>query len=502
MMDKIYLEDMVVRFSQEPDCCQENDDMQIIEIHSENNGVGNFFWLKTDRWSFSEPDDLVRLAKRIRAMEETNNKYENGEVIHVNNTDDKPIHNKIKQIEYVDLGLPSGTLWANMNLGATSETDYGDYYMWGSTTPNTTDKFTWKNAPFNNGLSYFYKKYFTSHKSEWLDDDNNLKPEYDAAYKATNGMSCMPTSAEFKELYDNTLHEWVEDFNGSGVNGWKFISKTNIRKYIFFPASGFADGTGVYYRGSKGCYWSSSPHLSNSYYGLNLYFYSGGIYPQDNYYGRYYGFCIRSVIGRDTTKRKQYEYVDLGLPSGLKWAKCNIGAEKETDYGDFFMWGSTKPNTADECTWANAPFNNGSNSYNSTYFNSVKDTVCPNGILAEEYDTATQIMGSEWRMPTKAEFQELLNGTTNEWITNYNGTGINGRKFTSKTDTSKYIFIPAAGRCYGSSVNDVGGYGDVWSSSLDTSRPYYAWNLGFSSGNCGMYYYNRCYGRSVRGVME
>ena len=130
-MDNIYLEDMVVRFSQEPDCCQENDDMQIIEIHSENNGVGNFFWLKTDRWSFSEPDDLVRLAKRIRAMEETNNKYENGEVIHDNNIDDKPIHNKIKQIEYVDLGLPSGTLWANMNLGATSETDYGDFYMWG-----------------------------------------------------------------------------------------------------------------------------------------------------------------------------------------------------------------------------------------------------------------------------------------------------------------------------------------------------------------------------------
>ena len=84
-MDKIYLEDMVVRFSQEPDCCQENDDMQKIEIHSENNGSGNFFWFKTDRWSFSEPDDLVKLAERIRAMEQTNNKYENGEVIYNNN---------------------------------------------------------------------------------------------------------------------------------------------------------------------------------------------------------------------------------------------------------------------------------------------------------------------------------------------------------------------------------------------------------------------------------
>ena len=53
---------------------------------------------------------------------------------------------------------------------------------------------------------------------------------------------------------------------------------------------------------------------------------------------------------------KQYEYVDLGLPSGLKWAKCNVGAEKETDYGDSFMWGSTEPNTADECDLDNTLF--------------------------------------------------------------------------------------------------------------------------------------------------
>ena len=499
-MDKIYLEDMVVRFSQEPDCCQENDDMQIIEIHSENNGVGNFFWLKTDRWSFSEPDDLVRLAKRIRAMEETNNKYENGEVIHDNNIDDKPIHNKIKQIEYVDLGLPSGTLWANMNLGATSETDYGDFYMWGSTTPNTTDKCTWKNAPFNNGLSYFYKKYFTSHKSEWLDDKGNLKPEYDAAYKATNGMSCMPTSAEFKELYDNTIHEWVEDFNGSGVNGWKFISKTNIRKYIFFPASGYATGTGVNFRGSNGYYWSSSLHPSYSYSGLFLYFYSGGVYPQYNSY-RYLGFCVRSVIGRDTTKRKQYEFVDLGLPSGLKWAKCNVGAENETDYGDYFMWGSTEPNTADECNWVNAPFNNGLDSYDEEYFNAHKSEWLDDKYnLKPEYDAATQIMGDEWRMPTSAEFKELYDNTIHEWVEDFNGSGVNGRKFTSKIDESKYIFIPAAGYCYDGSANGVGYGGYVWSSSLNTSNPYDAWYLGFNSDKCRMYNYYRCYGQSVRGV--
>ena len=162
-MDKIYLEDMVVRFSQGPDCCQKDDESQIIEIHSEDNGVGTFFWLKTDRWSFSEPDDLVKLAERVRAMEETNNKYENGEVIYNNSTDDKSVNNNIKQTEYVDLGLPSGTLWANMNLGATSETDYGDFYMWGSTTPNTAEECNWTNAPFNNGSSYYYRLLRRSH---------------------------------------------------------------------------------------------------------------------------------------------------------------------------------------------------------------------------------------------------------------------------------------------------------------------------------------------------
>ena len=193
-----------------------------------------------------------------------------------------------------------------------------------------------------------------------------------------------------------------------------------------------------------------------------------------------------------------YPYVDLGLPSGLKWAKCNIGAETETDYGSYFMWGSTKANTPDECTWATAPFNNGSSDYDSTYFNSVKDTVCPNGILAEEYDTSTQIMGGDWRMPTQSDFQELLSGTTNEW-TQVNG--VNGRKFTSKTNGNS-IFIPAAGACYRGSVYSVGYYGNVWSSSLDTSDPYNAWGLSFYSDDCYMYSNGRCNGLSVRGVMD
>ena len=93
-----------------------------------------------------------------------------------------------------------------------------------------------------------------------------------------------------------------------------------------------------------------------------------------------------------------YEYVDVGLPSGLQWATTAVGAETEEDYGHYYMWGSITPNTPDECNWANTPFNNGATSYDTTYFNSVKDTVIPNKVLAKEYDVAAQIMGGDWRM--------------------------------------------------------------------------------------------------------
>ena len=197
-----------------------------------------------------------------------------------------------------------------------------------------------------------------------------------------------------------------------------------------------------------------------------------------------------------------YEYVDLGLPSGLKWAKCNVGAEKETDAGLYFAWGETTGYTASQVgtdkqfSWSDYKYGNSSS--NLTKYNQSDGKT----VLESADDAASQIMGGDWRMPTKADFDELLSGTTNEWITNYNGTGVSGRKFTSKADTSKYIFIPAAGSCSDGSVYSVGGSGHVWSSSLLTSNPNYAWYLNFSSGHCRMGDYGRCYGWSVRGVRK
>ena len=200
------------------------------------------------------------------------------------------------------------------------------------------------------------------------------------------------------------------------------------------------------------------------------------------------------------------EYVDLGL--SVKWATMNVGAEKESDYGIMFAWGQTDNAVATKFvdsenypySWATYEHCNGTyNTLTKYNNNSSYGTVDNKTVLGPEDDAATQIMGSDWRMPTKAEFQELLDNTTKEW-TQVNG--VNGYKFTSKTDTSKYIFIPAAGYCGDGSVGNVGGNGGVWSSSLYSSSPFSAWCLNFYSGNCSVNNYYRYNGRSVRGVRK
>ena len=200
---------------------------------------------------------------------------------------------------------------------------------------------------------------------------------------------------------------------------------------------------------------------------------------------------------------KEYEYVDLGLPSGLKWAKCNVGAEKETDYGYYFQWGDTVNKGNSDCIWASYKYGDCSkfSKYNtSTAFGETPDNKT---ILDIKDDAATHIMGGDWRMPTQNEFQELLDNTDNEWIENFNESGVNGRKFTSRIDTSKYIFIPASGSRLGSLSAYQSSLGFVWSSSLYTSNPNCAWNLYFDSDDIATDDHDyRNYGHVVRGVMD
>jgi hypothetical protein len=104
-------------------------------------------------------------------------------------------------------------------------------------------------------------------------------------------------------------------------------------------------------------------------------------------------------------------------------------------------------------------------------------------------------------MPTEADFNKLSAATTNAWVTNYGGSGVNGRLFTDKTDSSKTMFFPAAGSCNDGSVYNVGSYGRYWSSSLNASGVVGGRYLYFVSGSCGILSDVRRSGYAVRGVV-
>ena len=197
-----------------------------------------------------------------------------------------------------------------------------------------------------------------------------------------------------------------------------------------------------------------------------------------------------------------YEYVDLGL--SVKWAKCNVGAESETDYGYYFQWGDIVDKSNADCSWATYKHCNGTETTLTKYNDdSLLGTVDNKTTLDPEDDAATQIMGGKWRIPTKDEIYELSVNTNREWITNYNGSGVNGYKFTSNKEgyQNNSIFIPAAGYREGSSFSYQGIHGEVWSSSVDTS---YAWTLYFYGSDDFVpdSESSRYRGHSVRGVFK
>ena len=188
-----------------------------------------------------------------------------------------------------------------------------------------------------------------------------------------------------------------------------------------------------------------------------------------------------------------HEYVDLGLPSGLKWARCNVGATSPEQAGLYFAWGETTGYTAEQVT-------GGERAFSSAVYNAgAAASISSDLTLAQ--DAAHVNLGGKWRMPTKAEFEELINSsyTTQTWTDDYNGTGVAGRIITSKTNGNS-IFLPASGYCYGSSVSYVGSYGLYWSASCGSSSD--AWNLYFDSGDVYVSIDGRDCGFSVRGVSE
>ena len=183
--------------------------------------------------------------------------------------------------------------------------------------------------------------------------------------------------------------------------------------------------------------------------------------------------------------------VDLGLPSGLKWAAGNIGAKNPQDYGLYFAWGETTGYTAEQVTAGVREFTW------DEYKSGSAASISAN--LTLEQDAAHVNLGGNWRMPTKAEYQELIDNCDAVWTDDYNGTGVAGKVFTSKVNGNS-VFFPAAGYFSDSSVHNVGSRGNCWSASWYSSAN--EWSLDFGSEGQGLYDGFRVSGYPVRGVCE
>lgn len=145
--------------------------------------------------------------------------------------------------EFVDLDLSSGNKWMKCNIGAKKETDYGLYFQFGDTVGYSAEdmktRATWENCPGNGGKSTASSTDLNAWESKYIDNDTDyLKPCVDAAYVHTNGVARIPTYNDCIELIEETDSEFVTNFNGSNINGFKCMSKKDHSKYIFLPVSG------------------------------------------------------------------------------------------------------------------------------------------------------------------------------------------------------------------------------------------------------------------------
>lgn len=338
--------------------------------------------------------------------------------------------------EYVDLGLPSGTLWATCNVGASNPEEYGDYYAWGEI--ETKDIYNWSTYKWCNGTQWTLTKYCTSSSSGTVDDKTTLEPNDDVAYMKWGGNWHVPTAADRSELYENCTWAWTTI---SGKYGMKVTSKVN-GNYVFLPAAGFRSNDVLYGSGSDGYYWCSD--YTNGT-GAGSFGFGTANYAKYDYF-RASGKSVRPVYYR----QKSHEYVDLGLPSGTLWATCNIGANKPEDFGDYFSWGETAGYKSGKANFDEAHYKyyHGNEQQITKYCN--ESSYGYNGFTdgkseLELMDDAAYVnWGTEWRMPTNTQLYELMTQTTAVFS---DVNGVKGYKMFGRN--GQYIFLPAASAYYG-----------------------------------------------------
>ena len=465
--------------------------------------------------------------------------YKNGDIIGVDvSLLENVTFEEADNHEFVDLELPSGTLWAMMNVGANTPEDYGDYFAWGET--ETKASFYYENYKWmNEGKSSWdqINKYtFEDNQTGgcWYSDGSfvgdgimELTRSDDAATRNWGSKWQMPTPEQFEELI-NPSYTTTEFKTRNGVNGLMVTGKNGLS--IFLPAAG-SRLTGSSSVGTEGTYWSRSLSPKYSDYASFLWFNSSSKTIDDK--TRVVGRTIRPVCA----EKHEREYVEIG---GLKWATMNVGATTvagsyETCCGSYFAWGETEAKTS-YYGWSKYKYCNGTDHTLTKYctdseygYNGFTDNKT---VLDPEDDAATANWGYEWCMPTREDFLALYKACAGEWDSNYeyhfsslsgrvtsrgiywlsetqtyepDYTGVAGLLFVCKDDIKKRLFFPSTGDYYyynGTSFSKPGTSVIYWTSTLhrNCTRAYYL-NSDTSVFNTSLGG-TRSYGHTVRAVRK
>ena len=338
-----------------------------------------------------------------------------------------------------------------------------------------TGDFTANLTDLTSGTTYYYKAYAT----------NNAGTAYGEVMSFTTPNHPTVTTGTASSVTSTgaTLSGNVTSDGGATVTTRGFLYGTNSSNLSQTVQSG--SGTG-----------SFTANLTDLTSGTTYYYKAYATNSAGSSYGEVRSFTTENS-GATTGTLNGHDWVDLGLPSGTRWATCNIGAENPEDYGNYYAWGEITTKTT--YNWSTYRYCNGSSitltkyCNNSNYGNNgFTDNLT---ILEASDDAANANWGAGWRMPTYDELNELQSNCTVTWTTQ---NGVNGRLFTGPNGNS--IFLPAAGYRNVSELLDAGSDGDYWSSSLYWGYAGAAWFLFFNSDSCGMIGSDRYYGLSVRPV--
>ena len=382
------------------------------------------------------------------------------------------------QPQAVDLALPSGTLWADMNVGACSPEEYGDYFQWGETVP-CTFKSEHLSMPINYapGFTPVRREDFGTEKDplyivSTLDADGwwacNIagKTKFDAATANWGRLWCMPTKAQMDELFSECE---LNMCSRGGVNGLLVTGRNG--NSIFLPAAGQRAEDEIYFEGRYCDYWTSESFSKYDVHCIKVLMDREHRISGVGTDSRRLGFCVRAVMATvqtngntdepqtatdGTTITSDIVPIDLGLPSGTKWANMNVGASSPDEPGGYYAWGETETkNNYDVQSYAH--FSGGT----------LQDIG--NNIANTQYDVVHVKWGGRWHMPTKEQFEELMEYCT--WTIEERANS-NGFLIKARNQSGKSIFLPAVGSRAGTDLpgSDMEMQGAYWTATASGEK--------------------------------